>query len=86
MCYSTLLLSGIRHIIWAYEDVMGGGTSLDLKKLNPLYQAMQVELVGLVLRRESLALFQQFFRSHDYWQDSLLARYTLGQSLNGEGE
>ena len=84
MCYSTLLLSGIRHIIWAYEDVMGGGTNLALQQLNPLYQAMQVQLVGGVLRQESLALFQQFFQGHDYWQDSLLARYTLDQQLSGE--
>lgn len=84
MCYSTLLLSGIRRFVWAYEDVMGGGTNLALEQLNPLYQAMRVELAPAVLRRESLALFQEFFRQHDYWQDSLLARYTLGQSLNGE--
>ena len=81
MCYSTLLLSGIRNFIWAYEDVMGGGTNLALQQLNPLYQAMQVKLVGPVLRQESLALFQQFFRTHDYWQDSLLSRYTLSQHL-----
>ena len=84
MCYSTLLLSGVRSFVWAYEDVMGGGTNLALQQLNPLYQAMQVQLVGGVLRQESLALFQQFFQGHDYWQDSLLARYTLDQQLSGE--
>lgn len=82
MCYSTLLLSGIRRFVWAYEDVMGGGTNLALQQLNPLYQAMSVELVGSVLRQESLALFQQFFGEHDYWQDSLLSRYTLSQQLD----
>ncbi len=81
MCYSTLLLSGIRRFVWAYEDVMGGGTNLALQQLNPLYQAMQVELVARVRRQESLALFQQFFREHDYWQDSLLSQYTLSQHL-----
>lgn len=81
MCYSALLLSGVRRIVWAYEDVMGGGTGLDLQRLAPLYRDMQVELRGLVLRRESLALFQQFFRTYDYWQGSLLASYTLEQSL-----
>ena len=30
MCYSTLLLSGVRRFVWAYEDVMGGGTNLPL--------------------------------------------------------
>ena len=68
-------------IVWAYEDVMGGGTGLDLQRLAPLYRDMQVELRGQVLRRESLALFQQFFRTYDYWQGSLLASYTLEQSL-----
>ena len=82
MCYSTLLLSGIRRFVWAYEDVMGGGTGLDLQRLTPLYRDMQVELVASVLRQESLALFQQFFRKYDYWQDSLLASYTLSQQLD----
>ena len=83
MCYTTLLLSGVRRIVWAYEDVMGGGTNLDLTQLNPLYREMQVELVPSVLRAESLTLFQQFFQGHDYWQDSLLARYTLSQNSGG---
>lgn len=84
MCYATLLLSGIRTLIWAYEDVMGGGTNLNLGRLNPLYRNMQVELVGGVLRAESLALLQHFFVQHDYWQDSLLARYTLAQQPGGQ--
>lgn len=83
MCYATLLLSGIRTLVWAYEDVMGGGTNLNLGQLNPLYQSMRVELVGGVLRAESLALFRHFFTHHDYWQDSLLARYTLAQQPGG---
>ena len=33
-----------------------------------------------VRRDESLRLFQQFFRTGSYWQDSLLARYTLAQT------
>ena len=28
MCYTTLLLSGVRRFVWAYEDIMGGGTDL----------------------------------------------------------
>ncbi|MBM9535527.1 nucleoside deaminase [Desulfobulbus alkaliphilus] len=81
MCYSTLLLSGVRSFVWAYEDVMGGGANLPLPLLNSLYAQMRVQLVDRVLRQESLRLFQQFFRSGSYWQDSLLARYTLAQSL-----
>lgn len=83
MCYAALLLCGIRRFVWAYEDVMGGGTSLQLNLLPGLYSEMQVELVPHVLRRESLTLFQDFFRRHDYWRDSPLARYTLAQKLEG---
>ncbi|MCI5161831.1 MAG: nucleoside deaminase [Candidatus Electrothrix sp. AX5] len=79
MCYSTLLLSGVRRFVWAYEDVMGGGTNLPLQQLAPLYQDMQVELVPDVLRKESLSLFARFFERYSYHQDSLLAEYTLVQ-------
>ena len=80
MCYATMLLSGIRRFVWAYEDVMGGGTSLPLKEVAPLYRDMEVELVPGVLRRESLSLFARFFREYSYWQGSLLADYTLEQA------
>ncbi|ADH86812.1 nucleoside deaminase [Desulfurivibrio alkaliphilus] len=83
MCYATLLLNGVRRIVYAYEDAMGGGTSLPLTELNPLYREMApaVEITPHIRRRESLALFQDFFRrpTNSYWQDSLLARYTLEQ-------
>jgi len=81
MCYSTMLLSGIRSFVWAYEDVMGGGVNLPLYMLNTLYAQMRVHLLDRVLRPESLRLFQQFFQNGSYWQDSLLARYTLAQPL-----
>ena len=82
MCFSTLILNGIRKIVYAYEDVMGGGTNLPMPALNPLYRAMEIEIVPAVLRQESLALFQQFFRNPDnpYWKGSLLATYTLEQN------
>ena len=79
MCYSTMLLSGICRFVWAYEDVMGGGTSLDLQGLSPLYKDMEVALVPGVLRRESLTLFGRFFQNYSYWQGSQLADYTLEQ-------
>jgi len=81
MCYVTLLLNGIRRIVYAYEDVMGGGTSLDLSVLTPLYREMSVSITPNVLRRESLELFKAFFSRQDntYWQDSPLAEYTLAQ-------
>ncbi len=79
MCFSTLILNGIRKIVYAYEDVMGGGTNLPLTMLNPLYASMKIEIVPAVLRRESLILFQKFFSNPEntYWQGSLLANRTL---------
>ena len=81
MCYVTLLLNGIRTIVYAYEDIMGGGTGLDLGQLSPLYREMTVKIIPHVLRRESLDLFRMFFtdQHNTYWQDSPLARYTLDQ-------
>ena len=84
MCYTTMLLSGIRSFVWAYEDVMGGGANLPLYMLNTLYAQMRVHLFDRVLRAESLRLFQQFFETGSYWQDSLLARYTMAQSVEAE--
>ncbi len=81
MCYSTMLLSGIRHFVYGYEDRMGGGTNLPLARLNPLYAEMSVRVEAGVLRNDCLALFQQFFRDFSYWQDSLLSQYTLAQPI-----
>ncbi len=84
MCYSTMLLNGIRTFVYGYEDAMGGGTTVELAHLTPLYQAMEpeVRILPHVLRQESLELFKAFFSNPDnnYWQDSLLADYTLAQS------
>jgi len=81
MCFATLLLNGVRRFVYAYEDAMGGGTSLDLAALTPLYREMQVEVVPLLNRRESLILFKEYFGNpaNEYWRDSLLAEYTLAQ-------
>ena len=81
MCYVTMLLNGIRKIIYGYEDSMGGGTELDLQALNPLYSKMSVEIIPHILRRESLELFINFFNepANIYWKDSPLAQYTLAQ-------
>ena len=81
MCYATLLLNGLGRIVYAYEDVMGGSTSLSLEKLPPLYRTMKVEIVPHVLRAESLFLMKTFFKNpqNSYWHGSLLARYTLEQ-------
>ncbi len=82
MCYGALLLNGIRTIVYAYEDAMGGGTSLPLEQLNPLYRQIKVKVIPHVLREQSLKLFKRFFADpdHGYWRGSTLAEYTLRQS------
>ncbi len=81
MCYSTMLLNGVRRFVYAYEDAMGGGTGLELATLPPLYREMQVEVVPHLGRAESLALFKAYFANPetDYWRNSFLAEYTLSQ-------
>ncbi|MBF0200121.1 MAG: nucleoside deaminase [Desulfamplus sp.] len=81
MCYGAVLLSGIKRVVYAYEDVMGGGTSCDLSLLPPLYSKSVVTVIPHVLRQESLDLFARFFMKKDntYWQGSYLERYTLEQ-------
>ncbi len=82
MCFSTLILNGIRTIVYAYEDAMGGGTNLPLKDLNPFYKDMEVVIIPHILRNESLTLFARFFQNpaNRYLQDTYLAEYTLSQS------
>ncbi|MFO8084474.1 MAG: nucleoside deaminase [Desulfobacterales bacterium] len=81
MCYAALILSGIRCIVWAYEDVMGGGTQCDLNKLPPLYAGSRVSIIPYFCRQESLEIFKRFFSdaNNGYWKGSLLAEYTLKQ-------
>jgi tRNA(adenine34) deaminase len=81
MCVGALILSGIGEIVYAYEDIMGGGTNCDLTKLSPLYKNRQISIIPNILRKESLELFKVFFNNpeNSYWRGSLLARYTLSQ-------
>ncbi len=81
MCYSALLINGISRIVYAYEDVMGGGTKLALDRLPPLYSKLKIEIVSGVMREKSLDLFKQYFslNKNSYLRDSYLARYTLLQ-------
>jgi tRNA(adenine34) deaminase len=81
MCFGAIILSGIPKIVYAYEDVMGGGVCCDLVNLKPLYRDARVKIVPNILREKSLLLFKSFFSSpaNDYWKDSLLANYTLEQ-------
>jgi len=80
MCYGALILAGIGKIVYAYEDVMGGGTGCELSRLPPLYQGSPLKVVPGILRAESLKLFKNFFAdpSNNYLKHSLLAEYTLG--------
>ena len=82
MCFGALLISGIGTIVYGYEDAMGGGTSCDRTQLPALYKDNGVRIVPHICRRQSLALFKDFFsRPHiNYWQGSILAEYTLAQS------
>lgn len=80
MCYSALILAGIGKIVYAYEDVMGGGTGCELFRLTPLYRDSPVTVVPGVLRAEALNIFKDYFAdpTNEYLKKSLLAEYTLG--------
>ena len=84
MCFSAIVLSGIGRIVYAYEDVMGGGTECDRSGLPPLYRDAQLTVISGVLRENSLVLFQRFFTDsgNPYWADSLLSRYTVDQPVS----
>jgi tRNA(adenine34) deaminase len=81
MCFSALILHGVREIVYGYEDAMGGGTGCDRGRLNPLYRDSRIRVRHGVRRAESLALFKVFFADprHSYWRGSHLANYTLSQ-------
>jgi len=81
MCYGAAILSGIRTIVYAFEDVMGGGTGCDLTHLSPLYREAGISIIPHVRRADSVQLLKAFFANPEnvYWKDSLLARYTLSQ-------
>lgn len=81
MCFAAIILAGIRTLVFAYEDVMGGGTGLDRQHLRPLYKDAQITVIPHVLRKKSLDLFHNFFNkdANLYWKGSLLESYTLDQ-------
>ena len=83
MCYSALIIAGIGRIVYAYEDVMGGGTGCDLSCLNPLYKNSPVKVVPGLLRTASLKIFKTYFAdpANQYLKQTLLAEYTLGQEI-----
>lgn len=79
MCFGAALISGISRIVYAYEDVMGGGTGCSLESLPPLYRDLKVQVIPHVLREESMELFYRFFSDpqNTYLQGTLLAEYTI---------
>ena len=81
MCYAAIILAGIKKIVYAYEDAMGGGTNCCLSSLSPLYRDAKMEIVPGVLREKSLDLFYNFFNKETnlYWKGSFLEEYTLEQ-------
>ena len=81
MCFSAIILSGIRRVVYAYEDAMGGGTGCDLSALPPLYRECKIRVVDGVCRQKSLDLFYDFFNKEEnlYWKNSYLERYTRAQ-------
>ena len=76
MCFGAILLSGLKKIVYAYEDPMGGGTCCDLKIMAPLYKNSGMDIVPGVLRQKSLDLFYDFFNkeTNQYWKNSYLER------------
>ncbi|MDA8159867.1 MAG: nucleoside deaminase [Desulfobacteraceae bacterium] len=81
MCYAALMISGVRNIVYAYEDVLGGGVCLPRGRMPPLYRNLRLTIVHKVMREESLRLFREFFSRPEgvYLKDSLLARHVLAQ-------
>ncbi|MBW2318890.1 MAG: nucleoside deaminase [Deltaproteobacteria bacterium] len=77
MCYSALIINGIRTIVYAYEDVLGGGTDVDLKVLKPFYTAINAEIIPGILRQESIKLFKTFFSNpnNNYLKETALAKH-----------
>jgi tRNA(adenine34) deaminase len=82
MCLGAIIIRGIGRVVYACEDVMGGGTQMIWHCMSPLYRDCQIEIIPYVLRKESLTLFQKFFKRPDnhYWRGSLLANYMLHQA------
>ena len=84
MCFGAAIISGIRRIVYAYEDVMGGGTACDCSVLPPIYSDREICVIPGVRRNESLLLFQRFFKNPEngYLKGSLLERHALGQETD----
>ncbi|MBF0451803.1 MAG: nucleoside deaminase [Candidatus Magnetomorum sp.] len=83
MCFSAIMIHGISRVVYAFEDVMGGGAGIDRSSLTPLYRNHHIEIVSGVCRTESLRLFQTFFSDtkNSYLTDSFLANHVRNQVI-----
>ncbi len=81
MCFGAILISGIHRIVYAFEDVMGGGTSCSRQTMPPLYRDIELVVIPNVCRDESIELLRAFFSNPEniYLKDTLLAEYTMRQ-------
>jgi len=81
MCFGAIYLSNVSKIVYAYEDIMGGGTKCEMSSLPPLYNNREILIVPHVLRTKSLSFFKKFFNDSEnrYLSKSMLAIYTLNQ-------
>jgi len=88
MCFGAIMLSGIKKIVYAYEDPMGGGTCCDLERMTPLYKNSGINIVSGVLREKSLDLFYDFFNkeTNQYWKNSYLEAYTRDQKRGSQNK
>lgn len=81
MCLGAIFISAVGRVVYAFEDVMGGGAKIMQKDMAPLYRNHKIDIVPYVLREKSLILLQRFFQNPNnyYWTNSLLSNYTLEQ-------
>jgi len=82
MCFGAIMIHQIPRIVYAFEDAMGGGSSLDRSGLPPLYANHYIEIVSGICRLESLRLFQAFYDDpgNTYLAGSYLAKYIRQQA------
>jgi len=81
MCLGAIMINQISTIVYAYEDALGGGTSLNRNQLTPFYRDMSLEIIPHIQRQKSLELFRNFFQQpeNNYLDNTYLAQYTLEQ-------
>jgi tRNA(adenine34) deaminase len=91
MCTGALIISGIKTIVFAYEDVMGGACGIRFDRPfslcaqkgfeGCLYHDPDLIVIPSVLRKESIRLFKSFFSSpsNRYLKGTPLENYTLNK-------